>query len=69
MTLDKIALILVIVLATVWAMAMLAGLVASLPYGLPVLLLFAIGGYLIYRVLRDRLDNAEDDYYEKNIKQ
>jgi hypothetical protein len=69
MALDKLALILVAAGAAVWCLVMLTGLVASLPFGLPLLIIFLIGGYIVYRVIQDRLSNEEDDYYDKNIKQ
>jgi hypothetical protein len=64
---DKLALILVVAAGAVWAIVMFAGLVATLPFGLPLLIVFLAVGYIIYRVVRDRLDNEEDDYYENNI--
>ena len=66
---DKLALILVVAAGAVWALVMFAGLVATLPFGLPLLIVFLAVGYIIYRVVRDRLDNEEDDYYDKNIEQ
>jgi hypothetical protein len=69
MPLDKLALICIIVVAVLWCSVLLAGVVATLPYGLPALVVIAIVGYFLYRVVRDRLANTEDDYYEKNIKQ
>ncbi len=67
MALDKIALICVLVVVGVWCSVMLTGIVATFPYGLPVLGVVAVVGYFFYRVIRDRLGNAEDDYYEKNV--
>lgn len=67
MSLSKIALILVCCLAGAWALGVLVGMVAAFPFGLPVLAVFGVVGYLLYRVVRERLDNAEDDYYEKTV--
>lgn len=67
MPLDKLALICVIILAAIWCIILLASTIAILPYGLPVLLGILIVGYFVYRVIRERLENKEDDYYEKNI--
>ena len=69
MPLDKLVLILVIAGAVLWALVMLGGIITTLPWGLPALILFLIGGYIVYRVIRDRLSNAEDDYYDKNVEQ
>jgi hypothetical protein len=67
--LERLALIFVAVVAGIWATVMLLGMVAALPWGLPGLIALGAFGYLLWRVLRDRLSNAEDDYYEKNVKQ
>ena len=69
MPLDKLVLILVIAGAVLWALVMLGGIIATLPWGLPALILFLIGGYIVYRVIQDRLSNTEDDYYDKNVEQ
>ena len=67
MPLDKIVLYLFIAAAGLWALILFAGLVATLPYGLPILIIFLVVAYVVYRVVRERLDNREDDYYEDNI--
>lgn len=67
MPLDKLALIAIVTLGAAWCFVMVAGAVAAWPVGLPVLLFFAIAGYFLYRVIGDRLANAEDDYYEKHV--
>lgn len=69
MPLDKLVLILVIACAAIWAVVMLGGIITTLPWGLPVLVVFLIAGYIVYRVIQDRLSNAEDDYYDKNVEQ
>jgi hypothetical protein len=69
MQLDKLALICVIVVAAIWCALLVASAVAALPFGLPVLFVLLVLGYFIYRVVRDRIENKEDDYYDKNIKQ
>lgn len=68
MKLETIALVLVLVLGTIWAGVMLTGLVATLPYGLPILLIVAVVAYLLVRVVLERVASKEDDYYEKNVK-
>lgn len=69
MPLERLALIFAIVAAALWVFVVLMGVVAALPWGLPGLVVIGAVGYLFWRVLRERLSNAEDDYYEKNIKQ
>ena len=67
MKLDTIMLVLVCAGAAIWALGMVAGMIAAFPFGIPALVIVAIVGYVLYRVIRDRLENAEDDYYEKNV--
>jgi membrane protein implicated in regulation of membrane protease activity len=69
MPLEKLALICVVIFAVIWSSLLLASAVAAFPYGLIVLLALLVAGYFIYRVVRERMENKEDDYYEKNIKQ
>lgn len=69
MALDKLALIAICVLAALWLAVWVFGLVATFPFGLPVIVVLLGAGYFLYRVVRDRLNNAEDDYYERNVKQ
>ncbi len=67
MALNRIALILVIILAIAWITVVIAGLIAAFPFGLPVLAIIAIAGYLLIGVIKDRVTSKEDDYYERNI--
>ena len=69
MPLDRLALIFVAVVACLWAGVMVLGMVAALPWGLPGLIAFGAIGYLLWRVVSDRLSSAEDDYYENNVQQ
>lgn len=69
MALDKMILYLVAGFACLYICFMLFGLIAILPYGLPGLVVLGIFLYVLVRIIRDRLGNKEDDYYEKNIKQ
>jgi len=68
MPLDRLALIFVLVPVAIWLAIMLTAAIALFPFGLPVLVVLGAIGYLFWRVLRDRLSNKEDDYYEKNVK-
>ena len=69
MSLDKIALGLVILGFAVWSSVLLLGMIAAWPFGIPLLAVGAVAGYLLYSVIRDRMNNEEDDYYEKNVDQ
>ncbi|MEM8957743.1 MAG: hypothetical protein AAGC86_08010 [Pseudomonadota bacterium] len=69
MPLDRFVLILVVVIAAaaltvgvaVWAAAALQLPAVALGAAIPGLLL----AYIAWRVIADRLSNAEDDYYDK----
>ena len=69
MPLDRLALIFVAVVACLWAVVMIMGMVAALPWGLPGLIAFGAIGFLLWRVISDRLSSREDDYYENNVQQ
>ncbi len=55
------------VLAFLYVIAMVAGFFAILPYGLIGLALMIGVGALLMKVLRERLNNKEDDYYAKKV--
>lgn len=71
MSLDKIALIGIIIVGCFAALGygtmLVVGMVATFPYGLPVLLIVGWFVFVCWRVLQQRLNNKEDDYYEKNV--
>lgn len=68
MDLGSLALAGVILAAIVYVTGIVVGMIAFMPYGLIGLLVLGFVGILFFGVLRDRLNNEEDDYYEKNIK-
>lgn len=69
MTLDNIILFIVAGIACVYVTFMFVGMIAIFPYGIPGLIVLSVMLYIFVRVVRERLGNKEDDYYEKNIKQ
>ena len=64
---EKVAYAILLVLAGLWVVAMLVGMVAALPFGIVGLLAFLAIGLLLIKVVRERLANKEDDYYSKNV--
>ncbi|CAB1082276.1 hypothetical protein D1AOALGA4SA_9905 [Olavius algarvensis Delta 1 endosymbiont] len=64
---EKIAYILLLIVALCWLLAMFVGMVAAFPMGLIGLVGIAGLGLLFIKVIRERLKNKEDDYYSKNI--
>jgi membrane protein implicated in regulation of membrane protease activity len=68
MPLDRFVLMLFIVLiaagVTVWLGAVIAASF-TLPFGVVALLPAALVGYVAWRVIAERLRNADDDHYDK----
>lgn len=67
MSLDKLALALIVVGGTVYLGVILLGMIALFPWGLVGLVVIGVVGFIFIQVLRQRLNNAEDDYYERTI--
>jgi hypothetical protein len=67
MKLDTLVLIILCAVGAVWLAIMVVGMISLWPVGLIGLALISVPGYIIYRVIADRMRNREDDYYEKNI--
>ncbi len=67
MRLDAIALAIVIVFALLWLGVTVTGIIAAVPFGVLGLVPIAIIVGLLAVVIYQRLNNAEDDYYDKNV--
>ncbi|MFB0517436.1 MAG: hypothetical protein ACETWG_12645 [Candidatus Neomarinimicrobiota bacterium] len=66
---EKLGYILIGSVALLWIIAMVAGLIVVLPYGIIGLVILAGFGLLFAKVLKERLTSKEDDYYSKNVQQ
>lgn len=55
--------------AVMWLIAMVAGLIAAFPYGLVGLLAIAGLGALFIHVIAERLRNKEDTHYDRTVHQ
>ncbi len=55
------------IVALAWLIAMLAGMIAAFPFGIIGLIAITGLGFLLAKVIKDRLANKEDDYYSKNV--
>lgn len=67
MKLDTIALILVVIFALGYVLAFFAGVFGALPYSLILLIPGLVVFGLLGSVIRQRMTNKEDDYYENNV--
>ncbi len=68
MKLDKLVLIIVVVLGAMVASGWIASLILAafaVPLGWLAILPAALVGYIAWRVLEERLHNAEDDHYDR----
>ena len=68
MSLGNLALGGVLVLGTLYLLAILAGLLAAWPWGLIGLVVLGFAGLLLGGVLRQRMRDAEDAHYTRNVK-
>ena len=64
---EKTAYIILVVVAALWIIALLVGMIAAFPFGIIGLLAIVGFGLLFIKALADRLGNKEDDYYSKNV--
>ena len=55
------------IIAAIYLVAMFVGMIAAFPYGLLGLLLMAGIGVLLVKVVKERMQNKEDDYYSKEV--
>lgn len=64
---EKLGYLLLALVALAWLIAVVTGLIIAFPWGL-IGLVGIIGlGLLLIKVISDRIDNKEDDYYSKNV--
>ena len=64
---ERIGYILLSIIAIVWILGVVAGMVAAFPFGLIGLIVLVGIGLLFAKVVKDRINNTEDDYYSKNV--
>jgi len=55
------------IVGVVWLVVILYGIVAAFPYGIIGFVALAGIGLLFAKVVKDRLENKEDDYYSNNV--
>ena len=64
---EKIGYVLLAIVGICWLVAMVAGMVAIFPVGIIGLVAITGIGFLFAKVIKDRLNNKEDDYYAKTV--
>ena len=55
--------------AVIWLIAIVAGLIVAFPYGMVGLLAIAGLGALFVHVIGERLNNKEDTHYDRTVQQ
>ncbi|MBM3879908.1 MAG: hypothetical protein FJ387_09345 [Verrucomicrobia bacterium] len=66
---ENIGYILLAIVALCWLVAVLVGMIAAFPFGLIGLVGILGIGFLLAKVVKDRLANKEDDHYSKTVDQ
>ncbi|NHK26772.1 hypothetical protein FF098_002470 [Parvularcula flava] len=67
MSLGNMALVGVCIAAGVYVLALLVGMIAVFPFGLLGLVVLGFVGFLLFSVLRQKLDDKENRHYEDNV--
>lgn len=66
---ETVAYIILGVLAIAYIAVLIFGMIAALPWGLVGLLALLAFGLLFIKVVVQRLQSSEDDYYDQNVDQ
>ena len=64
---ERIGYFLLSIVAAGWLVAMIAGMIAAFPFGIVGFIAILGIGFLLAKVVKDRMENKEDDYYSKNV--
>ena len=64
---EKVGYLLLGSVAALYTIAMVVGMIAIFPFGLIGLAAIAGVGLLLIKVIKERLNNKEDDYYSKKV--
>jgi hypothetical protein len=64
---EKAGYILLSIVVVIWIAGIFVGLIVAFPFGIIGLIAIAGIGILLIKVLTDRLENKEDNYYSKNV--
>ena len=64
---ENIGYILLGIVAVFWILAVIIGVIVAFPFGLIGLLAILGFGFLFAKVIKDRLENKEDDHYSETV--
>lgn len=66
-SMETIAYALLAIVALVWLVAIVTGMIVAFPFGVIGLMVLLAVGLLFIKVLKERLANTEDEHYSKNV--
>ncbi len=66
--LERLGYLLLVIALIAWTYLMVKGLIQAFPEGVIGFIAIAGLGLLFIKVVKDRLRNKEDDFYDKNVK-
>ena len=64
---ETLAYAILLVVAILWLIGIIAGMVAAFPFGIIGLIVIFAFGLLFIKVLKQRIQSTEDDYYANNV--
>ncbi len=64
---ENIGYLLLAIVAVCWIIAIIIGVIVAFPYGLIGLIAIIGIGFLFAKVIKDRLENKEDDHYSNTV--
>ncbi len=64
---EYVGYVLLAVVAIVWFVVVVIGMVAAFPYGLIGFVALGGIGLLFAKVVKDRMESEEDDFYSNNV--
>ena len=64
---ENIGYILLGIVAIIWLLAVIVGVIVAFPFGLIGLIAILGIGFLFAKVIKDRLENKEDDHYANTV--
>ncbi|MBL1213060.1 MAG: hypothetical protein HND52_06870 [Ignavibacteriae bacterium] len=64
---EQVGYVLLSIVVIIWIVGIFIGLISVFPFGIIGLIAIAGIGLLLIKVLTDRFDNKEDNYYSKNV--
>lgn len=65
--LERLGYFFLVIALLVWIYLLIKGLIQAIPEGIIGFIVITGLGLLFLKVVRDRLRNKEDDYYDKNV--